>query len=70
MKLVVDPVVANWTMDREVVGVLAIGRWTFFFSSLSYQKCVHNQVPRGGATHTVFLESALLFGCTKFFVTI
>ena len=38
--------------DREVVGSNPAGCWAFF-SSLSYQKCVLNQVPCGGASELI-----------------
>ena len=34
------------------------GSWAFF-SSLSYRKCVLNQVPRGGASQLIFLFKML-----------
>ena len=41
------------------MGAIATGRWTYFFSSLSYQKCVLNQVPRGAASQLIFLNKLL-----------
>ena len=41
--------------DRVVVGSNPAGCWAFFFSSLSYQECVLNQVPHGGATLLIYL---------------
>ena len=58
--VVVAQVVAHRTTDREVPGSIPTGSWGFFlFSTLSYQKCVLNQVPRGGATLLIFLIKML-----------
>ena len=46
--------------DRYDVGSNSAGFRAFFLSSLSYQKCVLNQVPRGGATPLIFLLKILL----------
>ena len=56
--VVVGQVVAHRTTDREVPGSIPTGSWAFF-SSLSYQKCVLNQVPRGGASLLIFLHKML-----------
>ena len=56
----VAQVVAHWSMDREVLGSIPARSWAFF-SSLSYQKCVLNQVPRGGATLLIFLHKMLSY---------
>ena len=58
--VVVAQVVAHWTTDWEVLGSISAGSWAFF-SSLSYQKCVLNQVPRGGASLLIFLYK--MFSC-------
>ena len=54
---VVAQVVAHRTTDREILGLIPAG--SFFLFSLSYQKCVLNQVPRGGATLLIFLHKML-----------
>ena len=48
--VVVAQGVAHRTTDEEVTGSIPAGRWAFFLFSLSYQKFVLNEVPRGGAT--------------------
>ena len=52
--VVVGQVVTHRTTDREVLGLIPTGSWAFF-SILSYQQCVLNQVPHGGATLLIFL---------------
>ena len=52
--------VAHRTTDREVPGSIPAGSCAFF-ASLSDQKCVLNQVPRGGATLPIFREK--MFSC-------
>ena len=56
--VVVAQVVAHQTMNREVQGLIPAGSWVFFFA-ISYQKCVLNQVPGGGATLLIFLHKKL-----------
>ena len=47
--------------DIEVMGSNPVGCWDFFlFLSLSFQKCVLNQVPNGGATLLIFLSIEML----------
>ena len=52
--MVVAPVVAHLTTEREVPGSIPAGSWAFF-SSLSYQKHYVNQVLYGGASLLIFL---------------
>ena len=52
--VVVAQVVVHRTSDQKVLGSIPAGSWAFF-SSLSYQKCVLNQVPHGGASLLIFL---------------
>ena len=57
--MLVAQVVAHRIMDREVMDLIPAGSLAFF-SSLSYQKCVRNQVPRGGASLLVFIFQKML----------
>ena len=52
--VVVAQVVAHRTSDQDVPGSIHAGSWAFF-SSLSYQMSVLNQVPHGGAAQLIFL---------------
>ena len=56
--MVVVQVVAHQTTDREVPGSIPAGSLAFF-SSLTCQKCVLNQVPREGETQLIFLYKCL-----------
>ena len=51
--------VEHTSCNREVVGSNPAGWWAFF-SSLSYQWCILNQVPHGGATLQIFLYKCFL----------
>ena len=61
LAVVVAQVVAHQTTDWEVLGSIP-ARSRVFFSTVSYQKCVLNKVPRGGATQLIFLHKML--SCT------
>ena len=57
--VVVAQVVAHRTTDREVLGLTPAGSWAFF-SSILYQRCALNQVPRIGARLLIFLYKKCL----------
>ena len=54
--MVEDTAYIQWVMS-----LIPAGSWAFF-SSLSFQKCVLNQVPRGRATLLIFLDKKM-FAC-------
>ena len=58
MAVAVAQVVAYRTTDRELLGLIPAGSWAFF-SSLSHQKCLLNQVPHGGTTILILLFKML-----------